>query len=930
MNIGFRGLWSNPNDLEAPQGAAKTADNVVVDRPQLVEPRRGFSTLEGAPSITGPINALTVFSGSLIAHHSTASVSRWTGSAWSTYSGTYNPPDASTPVTFLLGESSLFMTTSAGVYELDSPTGTWRKTGAPRALDGTAALNRTSGTSGWATPDGQWAYRDVWVYRNGNNKLQFGAPSGRMIFTNPATRTVVAGQASKLTGTTTVTATFSSAHGFVVGDVLDITGTPETYFATGLQVTVLTVPSSVQITYSDGINNGTGATQTSTDPMTYGFTARNVTRTVRVPKEITSSSGWVVQVYRSAKSASDDATPGEGMGLVVERAPTNLDITNGYVTITDFAPDDLRGADLYTSLQGLVAAKDQPPVCVDMAEFRQSYWCVNTNRSHRQRLTLLSVDTTSGLRVNDIITLRSPLAMASGSYYTASSLAARSTETISSGEFKVYTSGSVAQNIADTAQSIVRVINGWSGTNTVFRAFYISADTNFPGQILVETIDQAKGAFTAVIGAPTAGSPPGDYFAPDVPYVVAVPDTDIVRVGSTVTVTCDSQHGLAVGQQFQLDSAFPDANFPVGTKTVVAVNSTTEFTYTEAGAAASSVSEYVILDHPPTLTSSENDDFPNALHWSSPSEPWSFPVAQQTFVGSPDNAIHRVIPASDRLFVLTAKGLYKVTGNFPFWNVSEVDKNLKLKGRGLATALKDRLWAYTDAGWVEALDTATTRSIPLEKTLRDLEATVTSTVLSREGFAVGYESDRRLIGWMPTTSADTQATQAYVLNMVGSPEPAWTRWDVDATCAIVHPTEDKLYVGTASGAVWVERKARALADYQDPGGAAISSVVEWTAQVNPPEAMKFWESGSLDFNAAQFTSGTLQFMTDFDDYDSGTTIEPPMGSTTNATRIEFWTPANWKRSVRLGVKWSHSTAEKSFVLGGLNLKYRVINQKAGR
>jgi hypothetical protein len=914
LNIGFQGRWTNPNDLRAPQGAALTADNVVSDRPGIAEPRRGFTTL--AASLSGSVNALTYFSGYIVAHHGSATISRTTdGTAWTAYSGSYSPPDSSTPVTFKEAEGSLFVTTSAGVYELDSPTGTWRKTGAPAGLDGTAALNRTSGTSGFATANGQWGYRDLWVNRNANNRLQFGAPSGRQIVVNPANVTVAIG--GLVRAGTTVTATVTS-HPYVTGDVIDLSP-GEANFASGQKT--ITGTTSTTFTYTEA-----GAAVASTAQQTTGFTARLVTRTVRIPSEISSASGWVVQVYRSGKSASATDAPTDNMGLVIEKAPTNLDITNGYMTLTDYATDDLRGATLYTSEQGLIAAKTQPPVCHDFASYRQSYWCADTNRAQRVGLTLLSVDSTNGLSANHVLYLRSVTPGAFGAGMTFGS-----TESLggSPGQAKIYTTGTAAQNIADTAQSIVRVINGNSALRALYRAAYVSNDTDYPGQVLIEAVDPASAPWFLYLYRTSTGATLNEFLAPDPALMTEIPT--LTRAANVVTATTAIAHGLASGQQVYVEngSTPADANFPAGTKTITVTGATT-FTYAESGANATAGQTYLVFDRIPSDTSSLNDDWPNSLHYSAPDEPWAFPVAQQIFVGSRGTTIKRLIPTADRLLVWTDNGLYKVTGTYPYFSVSEVDVNLKLLARGLAGSLGDRGYGYTDQGFVEALDTATVRSIPIEAELRDLQATAASNIAARS-FAVSYESDRRWLAWMPSNSSDTYATQAQVYNRTASlagGQDVWTRWPVNATCGFVHPIENKLYLGTSSGAVWVERKDRALSDYQDPSAAAISSTVEWLPNVD--DSSKFWYEGALDFKSARFSTSTLYFQSDLAPaYDTGTTITPPLGSTTEPARVPFWVSMEMRRGTRLKVKWSHATASESYALQGLNLKFRQT-AKEGR
>jgi hypothetical protein len=59
----FAGLFGSSNALEAPEGAADIADNVVIRSPDVLEPRRGYSAVAG----TTPINALAFKQGKAIA-----------------------------------------------------------------------------------------------------------------------------------------------------------------------------------------------------------------------------------------------------------------------------------------------------------------------------------------------------------------------------------------------------------------------------------------------------------------------------------------------------------------------------------------------------------------------------------------------------------------------------------------------------------------------------------------------------------------------------------------------------------------------------------------------------------------------------------------------------------------------------------------------
>jgi hypothetical protein len=82
--------------------------------------------------------------------------------------------------------------------------------------------------------------------------------------------------------------------------------------------------------------------------------------------------------------------------------------------------------------------------------------------------------------------------------------------TISSGKFKVYTAGTVAQNVRDTAQELVKVINQYT-SNTTFYARYTSSINELPGRIrLLARSDRASTYTFQVIGHPSSFYPFAD------------------------------------------------------------------------------------------------------------------------------------------------------------------------------------------------------------------------------------------------------------------------------------------------------------------------------------------------------------------------------------------------------------------------------------
>lgn len=222
---------------------------------------------------------------------------------------------------------------------------------------------------------------------------------------------------------------------------------------------------------------------------------RNVSNTVYIPDGITTS--HFCQVYRSeiyTKTTGDDGEPTDELQLVYEAFPSSGEISNGYFTFTDSVPAGLRGAALYTNAtqEGLAFQNERPPLAKDITKFRNCTFYFNTISKHRYTLTLISA---SAMSNDDTITI-------GGVTYTA-----KASETVASGYFALATGGTAAQNISDTAKSLVNVINQYS-SSTVY-AYYLSTTSDLPGKILLEERAIGGAAFVLTTSNNTCWSPAG-------------------------------------------------------------------------------------------------------------------------------------------------------------------------------------------------------------------------------------------------------------------------------------------------------------------------------------------------------------------------------------------------------------------------------------
>jgi hypothetical protein len=220
-------------------------------------------------------------------------------------------------------------------------------------------------------------------------------------------------------------------------------------------------------------------------------TTKDVDLVFTIPDGITVDDFF--QVYRSRESATASDEPNDELQLVYESNPTSGQITAKSVTFTDSVPNSLLGAFLYTNSgqEGLAQSNDEPPFAKDIALFKGFMFYANIKTKQRLFISLISVGGTSGIVVDDTITIN-------GSTYTG-----KSAENIASAQFKIFTAGSPSQNIDDTARSLVKVINQYTSNTSVY-AYYVSGYEELPGQILLEKRTITGSQFTVTASRASA------------------------------------------------------------------------------------------------------------------------------------------------------------------------------------------------------------------------------------------------------------------------------------------------------------------------------------------------------------------------------------------------------------------------------------------
>lgn len=804
---------------------------------------------------------------------------------WIDYSGSYSQPDSDIKLRSVEANNNVYFTTSTGIQKLDQITGTIVPSGAPKGLDGYATLNNAS--TGFMPDDVQVAYRVVWGYKDFNKNLILGVPSERILVANTSGDTKdVDLNISIPDGVTTSYFFQLYRSGFsasaldepndemalvyeanptgtdITNKYLTVTDeTPETlrngatlytspsqegilqanepppfakdvtlfkgstFFAntrTKQNMTLSILAVSGQFSFFGTTTNVGADTPTTIRSINYSLTGdvssgsntiTNLSTTANlsigqgvsdstnpaafpsdtVITQILDSTSIVVS-NPSTVTAAGDTIVFELVGIVEGQIitgtgiPANTNILQVYTTST-FTGDTTLGSPTVNNIASTAGFKIGQPISgsgipantvvsaiptatsitlsknaiapapeVGVTLTLESGLQISNAATATGTTTLTVQNGSSGIELNDTITI-------AGVTFTA-----KLVENISAKEFKIFSQGSPAQNISDTAHSLVRVVNRTTGPTPSVYAFYLSGFQELPGKILFQERVFGGGVFYATANSASAGTA----YSPNLPG-------------------------------------------PGGTS-----------------------------------VSSQNDAFGNGLYFSKTQQPEAVPLLNFTKVGSAQAAILRIIPLRDSLFILKEDGIYRLTGEDPnSFRVDLFDSTTQILAAESAVSLNNLIFMLSKYGIVTVSDTGVTViSRAIEDKMLDLfETDLTKT--RNLSFGISYESDRKYIFFCISDAEDDHATQAYVYNTFTE---TWTRWLLDQTCGIVHPSEDVLYLGDSEvNSFDIERKQRNYTDYTDSSFTVTMSDITGTTSTGSPNITGI--SNTQYFEIGQVVSG---------------------------------------------------------------------------
>jgi hypothetical protein len=413
-----------------------------------------------------------IYGTTLYFHDGSWSIYYDTGTAWSAaqVNIALTPHTNANRAPFMEFAQNLYLGSINGVYFIDAVGGTFIKAGFSTPTP-PANLSVSSGTGSWtwatSNPTSKVAYRVVWGRKDAHQRIIYSEPSAREVATNSTT-----------------------ADRHVLGDVPAI---PETSSSTFYQVfrswsvdaTVTgATPSDnlYQVYEGMGADSFTGATGsfskaagsavTTVTKVAHGYrTGMKVYFTFAAGDQ--DADEFLTGLFEVTVSSTSIFTYNDSKtnttGAPILNAAT-VAVAPKYYPFRDFSPDDILSVPLYTNPidgDGFAAANAEPPACADMCIWKGRAWYANSNRRHSYTIQLIgthdgaAAGSPDGLQAADTITVNSMAFVGTAGAATYGTL-----------QFQVYTAGTAAANISQTALALVGAVNNYTG-NTTIRATYI-------------------------------------------------------------------------------------------------------------------------------------------------------------------------------------------------------------------------------------------------------------------------------------------------------------------------------------------------------------------------------------------------------------------------------------------------------------------------
>lgn len=452
---GAKGVLNNLARVDGADGAFIMANNVIIRHPNLIEPRWG---LQMASSSVGTdraaydwVNKQSLWFNSMVSKK----LYKYNGTSTTSLDTSYYYSDsvASRNFTYLLSDT--------GLRRINAGNTATEIGYVPEALDMTVAVNAAAG---WMANNTQAGYCYVIGIKNSNTEYFLGAPSGRYVVINSS------GATRDVNIEFTIPADITTNHFYQVyrTDYSSGVGVDpgnnfyliyEDYFAA----------TSGTVTITDRVPQGGGGQALYTNASQQGIAQANY------PCECATGSLGQGNLSSFANCVfASNYKPRSSLTFALMSVESTYGVQY-YTNPGVFTGDRTSGSNVLSTIVGgmtrlavgMAIEGTGIPAGTTITAFDTGAFTIT-----------MSANASSGAATTTDLTIRDQIVIA-GTTYQASN-----TEDIPNKRFAVGTSGTTSRDIRTTAESLVRVINRYSG-NTVVYAQYLSGPDDLPGIIRV-------------------------------------------------------------------------------------------------------------------------------------------------------------------------------------------------------------------------------------------------------------------------------------------------------------------------------------------------------------------------------------------------------------------------------------------------------------
>lgn len=851
--IRARGLGTYNNELGLPEGSLIVADNVVIDRDDIITPRRGLANY--GTELPCCLTACQIFEykDKLLLHDGTKLYfdNACNTGSFTAFNGTYLPLESGIRIKSVESNGNLYITTNDGIKKISgtktngsnnftSAANFITNAGGPKALDTTGTITYECG--GFLAPLSKTAYRVVWGLKDNNKNLILGSPSSRFVISNTDCTTF-----ANVCVTFTVPSEVTSSNYFYQiyrtgivtaccasgvpclnpGDEMNLVYEAATTTA-NITAGIITIKDSTPdcfresgvLLYTNPVSGG-GILQANEKPpvakdialfrnsVFFANTSTLQRQQFNVLSVGSLTSGQSKFVIANACVAREYTFRGTKESYTIATVADVTNSLNGKYVLLNSASNEKKYVFWFESIACTVepcavdtcgkiivkvpiVACDTAPSIATKLQTKIAAQCVDFLATVCCS-TITVTNTKNGNAIDASNGLTSPA-------FTFCVTTQGLGECATCNFVLLSSLVSPAQSIDESSRSLVNIIN--RDDCSPVSAFYLSGEDDLPGIILLESKNLSDSEFYVAVQDDCTNITA--QFSPTMDNSISISSMAGICTCTKTRVTTSVAHTFIACDSVYI---YNTCNSTSGNYTVLAVcacANTFDITQAFTGTSTGRVFEINQI--------SDNETKPNRIYFSKTGIPEAVPLVNYLDVGGQDEAIERIVALRDNLFVLKEDGVYILTGDAGNFSVRLLDNSTYILAPDSAAVLNNQIYMLSSQGVATISDTGIgVVSRPIEDKI--LEVANARFNFRTATFGVGYESDRSYILWLPSETSDTVATQSYRFNTFNR---SWVRWTVNARSGLVKSLDGKLYISSGdSSYIRQERKNNDRTDFAD-------------------------------------------------------------------------------------------------------------------